>query len=47
MYNRLYLQCGCIRQEFLDGIETFTTHTYTLPCYINEGIIRCPCVEML
>ena len=45
MYNRNYANRGGIRQEFIDGVDSFIAYVCQLPSCIYEGTLRCPCAK--
>lgn len=45
MCNWLLPKRGGIRQEFLNGVETFINHARSLYDYQQDGTIICPCIK--
>ncbi|XP_070013433.1 uncharacterized protein [Nicotiana sylvestris] len=45
MYNRNYPNRRGLREDFVEGVEDFVRQAMSLPPYIKEGVIRCPCVK--
>ena len=44
-YNRLILGQRGLTDEFISGVKEFVSYVCQLPTYVEEGIIKCPCVK--
>ncbi|XP_070010832.1 uncharacterized protein [Nicotiana sylvestris] len=45
MYNRNYPNRQGLQEDFVEGVDDFIRRAMSLPPYLSEGVIRCPCVR--
>ena len=45
MHKRLIPRQRGLTYEFISGVKEFVSYACQLPTYVEEGIIKCPCVK--